>query len=163
MAIDLTDTGFYQNCRGLRTKLLNFRCNTSCFNYIFFVLTETWLTNSINNCELGFLNYIIFRFDRYSLSNNYIRGGGVLIGVHKDIPSHLITVSQHNIEQVFVPFKLSSLAFIIGGVYIPPQSPLLIYKTHVEFIDHFINEYLLLFSVVIIIYPKYHGIEMLMA
>jgi len=44
---------------GLRTILYNFRCYTSRFNYIFFVFTEIWLTNSINNCELGYL-VIIF-------------------------------------------------------------------------------------------------------
>jgi len=33
--------GFYQNFRGLRSKLINFKCNIAYFEHIFLVLTET--------------------------------------------------------------------------------------------------------------------------
>jgi len=57
------------------------------------------------------------------------------------------------------------LSFIIGGVYIPPQSPSLIYKTHIEYIVHIVNEYpgSSFDFVVIIIYLKYLAIEILTA
>jgi len=32
---------YYQNCRGLRNKFLNVKCNVLSFNYHFIVLTET--------------------------------------------------------------------------------------------------------------------------
>jgi hypothetical protein len=35
--------GYYQNCHGLLTKHVNFNFNTSCFNYVFIALTETYV------------------------------------------------------------------------------------------------------------------------
>ncbi|KAF0751838.1 Reverse transcriptase domain-containing protein [Aphis craccivora] len=79
---------FYQNCRGLRFKLVILRCNTAAaLEHIFIILSETWLTNGIFNNELGLYNYNIFRCDRSSLSSNCSLKGGVLIGIRKDIPS----------------------------------------------------------------------------
>ncbi|KAF0703888.1 Uncharacterized protein FWK35_00025208, partial [Aphis craccivora] len=40
--------GFYQNCRGHRTKLTNLICNICTFSHLFIVLTETWLNNNFN-------------------------------------------------------------------------------------------------------------------
>jgi len=42
--------GYYQNCRGLRTKIVNFKRNVACINFDLFVLTETWLNNSFFDC-----------------------------------------------------------------------------------------------------------------
>lgn len=40
-------SGFYQNVRGLNTKLLNIHLNMPCFNHSdYIVLTETWLTST---------------------------------------------------------------------------------------------------------------------
>jgi len=60
--------GFYQNCRGPRTKLNILNSNVACFNYIFIVLTEnrTNLNENIANGELDLFNYNIFRCDRNS-------------------------------------------------------------------------------------------------
>lgn len=55
--------GFYQNCRGLRTKLLTLKCYLASFNYVFIVLTETWLNSDVFDSELGFDNYNIYRCD----------------------------------------------------------------------------------------------------
>jgi len=45
-------------------------------------LTETWLNNNINDCELGFDNYSLYRADR-----NYAIGAGV---------THLYAISNCN-------------------------------------------------------------------
>jgi len=60
---------FYQNCRGLRSKLVNLRCNATALDHIFIILSETWLTNGIFDNELGLHNYNIFRCDRSSLTS----------------------------------------------------------------------------------------------
>ncbi len=86
-------TGFYQNCRGLRTKLSTFKRNVSALNYSFIILTETWLSENFLNCELGLLNYNVYRYDRCNLTSLCTRGGGVLIGIRKDIRSSLISIS----------------------------------------------------------------------
>ncbi|KAF0702361.1 Uncharacterized protein FWK35_00037545, partial [Aphis craccivora] len=45
---------YYQNVRGLRTKLLNLHTNFILSSYDSCVLTETWLSDEISNPELGF-------------------------------------------------------------------------------------------------------------
>lgn len=52
--------GFYQNCRGLRTKLCILKCNGAVFNYVFICLTETWVCDSFHDSELGLTNYTIY-------------------------------------------------------------------------------------------------------
>jgi hypothetical protein len=134
-------TGFYQNCRGLNTKLTNFKCNASSVNYIFIVLSETWLHDNISNSELGLVNYNIFRYDRCISNSNCSRGGGVLIGIRKDLPACLVKVTQLNVEHIFVRFTIDSYTYIVGGVYIPPHSSSLIYESHVSSIEYLINIY----------------------
>lgn len=64
--------GFHQNCRGLKTKLTQFRCNVTSSEYLFMVLTETWLHDAILDYELGLFNYNIYRCDRSYLSSIYM-------------------------------------------------------------------------------------------
>ena len=76
--------GFILNCRGLRTKLFNFKCNIASFNYVYIVLNETRLNDSIHNNELGMFNYNIYRYNRSSLTSTSSGGGGVIIIIRKD-------------------------------------------------------------------------------
>jgi len=110
---------FLSNCRGIRSKHTTFICNISSFSYAFIVLTETWLTNYFHDYELGMFNYNIYRYDRCAQTNSCSRGGGVLIGIRKDIPSRLVNVSEVHIERIFVQFSLGNCSYIPGGVYIP--------------------------------------------
>lgn len=128
-------SGFYQNCRGLRTKLNNFKCNVSSLNCDFIVLTETWLTDNFSNSELGLDSFNIFGYDRCSFTSNCLRGGGVLISVHKDIPVYSVPISQLNVEHIFVHFSIGTFNFIVGGVYIHPLSSLHIYKSHISSVE----------------------------
>jgi len=59
---------YYQNVRGLRTKLLNLHTNFILSSYDSCVLTETWLSDEISNAELSFDEYLIFRCDRNILN-----------------------------------------------------------------------------------------------
>jgi len=82
---------YYQNVRGLRTKLNTLRCNFILFDsYDIIILTETWLTPNIDNAELGFVGYHIFRFDRNSHTSSSTRGGGVLIAIKSNLKASLI-------------------------------------------------------------------------
>lgn len=122
--------GFYQNCRGLRTKLLTLKCNLASFNYVFIVLTETWLSSDVFDYELGFDNYNIYRCDRNNLMSICTRGGGVLIAVHKDFHSQIISITNLNIGQMYVSFYYNNEKFIVGGVYLPPNSPIQSYDSY---------------------------------
>lgn len=84
--------GFYQNCRGLRTKLSTVKRNVASYDYIFIALTETWLNINIFDNELGMIKYNVSRCDRYMVTNNSSRGGGVLVAIRNDIPSYVLPV-----------------------------------------------------------------------
>jgi len=152
--------GFYQNCRGLRTKLFTFNCNTSNFNLIFIVLTESWLNCNFFSAELGLSNYIIYRCDRSSLSSNKERGGGVLIAVRKDIPSFFLPTPVLSVEQLFVRFSFNSLHFIIGCVYLSPLSTIDVYHAHLPTVDSLLQHYPshTLFFVVTTNFPSFPGL-----
>lgn len=127
---------YYQNVRGLRTKLLNLHTNFILSSYDAYVLTETWLSNDISNAELGFDEYLIFRCDRNALTSNCRRGGGVLIAVNKKLRPVLITSLYDKCEQVFVRFTLpSGLSVFLVGVYLPPGLNPSVYEGHLESVD----------------------------
>jgi len=88
--------------------------NVALFDYDIIVLSETWLSTSINNAELGLCNkYSIFRCDRCDVHGAGIRGGGVLIAVDKQFSCHRINQQNIQVEQLFVKisFKSYSLFF----------------------------------------------------
>lgn len=102
-------TSFYQNCRRLNTKLTNLKCQfkISSVNYVFIVLSKTWLYENISNSELDLVNYDIFRYDRCISNSNCSRGGAVLIGIRKKFSSCSIIVSQLNVEHICVRFNIN--------------------------------------------------------
>lgn len=121
--------------------MANLSCNAAEFNHTFLILSETWLTNGIFDNEFSLCNYNIFRCDRSSLTSNCSLGGGVLIGVGKNIPPFLITVSELNVEQIFVCFSIGKTNFLLCCVYIPPQSPFTVYQSHIHSVEYVLNHY----------------------
>lgn len=95
-AQNLSFNFYYQNVRGVRTKLVNLRCQVPLVHYDVIVLIETWLTESINDAELGFDDFIVYRCDRDSITNTATRGGGVLVAVRKSFSSHKIFIVDNN-------------------------------------------------------------------
>lgn len=132
--------GYYQNCRGLRTKLISINCNIASFNFIFFVLTENWLTDEFSNCDLGMLNYNVYRCDRSSLTSIHSRGGGVLIGVRKDIPSQLVPILDNSIEYLFVSFLLNKRKYLVSGAYFPPNSNISSYDKFTNTLENLVSD-----------------------
>lgn len=116
-------TGYYQNGRGLRTKLFTLNCNVYNLDYTFIILTKSWLHENIHDNELGLFNYNIFRFDRCLSTSVCNRAGGVLIGVKKGITSSLLSVSSINVEHIFVELIVHSSKYLIGSVYFLPNYP----------------------------------------
>lgn len=80
---------YSQNTRGIKTKLDLFIQKLALSDYDIIVLTETWLSNDINDAELGLCpNYQVFGRDRCSIQDVQIRGGGVLIAVKNQFPCY---------------------------------------------------------------------------
>lgn len=57
-------TIYFQNVRGLRSKLVSLRQSLSITKFKIFSLTATWLNSAFSFSELGFINFDIFRKDR---------------------------------------------------------------------------------------------------
>lgn len=57
---------YYQNLRGIRTKLQGFSKNVLNTNYTILAFTETWLNSNISDNEVIDSRYVLFRKDRYT-------------------------------------------------------------------------------------------------
>jgi Reverse transcriptase (RNA-dependent DNA polymerase) len=125
---------YYQNVRGLRTKLNLLQCNVSLSSYDILIFTETWLTDDYHDSELGLTNYAIYRRDRSADTSVYGRGGGVLIAVHHKFTSQVIDTPL-NIEQLFIGVGSGKNMCIFSAVYLPPRSLSLVYETFVDTVD----------------------------
>jgi len=133
---------YYQNVRGINTKLDVLARNVGLVDYDIIVLSETWLRQEVNDSELVLLpNYFIFRCDRCSVNDNDIIGGGVLIAIKNHYHCSQITIHNNNIEQLFVKLTIGSTLFIIGAVYIPPHSNLNVYNNHTDIINNLLCQY----------------------
>ncbi|XP_055522500.1 uncharacterized protein LOC129716691 [Wyeomyia smithii] len=113
---------FYQNVRGLRTKIDEFYLATNDCNFDVIVLTETGLDDRINSQQLFGDSFNVFRCDR-SVHNRSKRSfGGVLIVVNKRYPSALFNTSHGNhLEQICVGTTICGLKIFLCAVYIPPD------------------------------------------
>lgn len=108
---------------GLRSKLTSLKESIISSIYEIIILTETNLSSEILTSELGLSNYNIFRKDRSNETSAKMSGGGVLVAVHNSHLSSMVTSSVTNVESVFVSASIYGEPTLIGGVYIPPQSP----------------------------------------
>ena len=128
---------YYQNVRGIRTKLFDLRCSVPMFlSYDIIILTETWLSPDITDGELGFNSFKIFRLDRNPNNSFHSRGGGVLIAVNSEIISNPVFSINSNVEHLFALLSVHSSSILIGATYLPPSSPTTVIESHLSTIDH---------------------------
>lgn len=114
-------TAYYQNVRGLRTKLNDFKCNVSAFDFDIVFITESWLNDGIFNCEILDTNeYTIFRRDRSSTESTKRDGGGVFIAVKSHLNPTLIPSFQSEAEDIWVRIVVNNIKFYLCCVYLPP-------------------------------------------
>lgn len=63
------------------------------------------------------------------------RGGGVLIAIHKSLPSKPLIVENNNLEILFVLIKLHNQSIIISSVYIPNRSDQNLFDTYFSLVE----------------------------
>lgn len=131
---------YFQNVRGLRTKLHLLYENVSYSQYDILVINETWLTGDIDSAELQMLDYNIYRRDRSPETSTYSRGGGVLIAVRKTLTSTVLAASK-NIEHLFVKIDIDNSKFIFATAYFPPRSAPDKYMEFTETVDRLSEEF----------------------
>ncbi|XP_055617239.1 uncharacterized protein LOC129762742 [Toxorhynchites rutilus septentrionalis] len=113
---------YYQNVRGLRTKIDLVFLATAELDYDIYVFTETWLDDCIQSAQLFSSNYRVFRVDRCDTNSIRRRGGGVLIAVKQVYGSAAVRSSNViTIEQLWVKVSVVGGDILIGALYIPPD------------------------------------------
>ncbi|CAH2084684.1 unnamed protein product [Euphydryas editha] len=138
---------FYQNCRGLKTKLNTIYMNILSHNYDIIILTETWLNCNIFDNELIHARYSVFRCDRDREACGRRDGGGVLVAVRIGLgarsfipvsrtytcaPGPYIKSSSPLVDSLLVELQTQNYYCIISAAYIPPNMPPYIYKQHLD-------------------------------
>lgn len=109
-------TLYYQNCRGLRTKLNTLYNNIMAECYDLIILSETWLVPEIADGEFIDSRYIVHRYDKNRALSGKSDGGGILVAVRRGLSatrSELTTTlchdgcyysMPHNIDYVILKF-----------------------------------------------------------
>ena len=117
---------YYQNVRGLNTKIQEFFVSACDLFYDVVVLTETWLSDSVHSSELFPNYYSIARCDRSFAVVNRTRGGGVLIAFSPKINFKVIDTSHITglvplIDLVLCWCSVGCVNFHVAAVYVPPD------------------------------------------
>jgi hypothetical protein len=119
---------YYQNVRGLNSKLQNIRLSTISAPYDCIALSETWLSESVLDGEVLDLDaYNLFRCDRNFSACGNRRGGDVLLAVRRTIRAVCLHINDlddfrmpEHVDILLVRIFLDSCSVIICLVYIPP-------------------------------------------
>lgn len=129
---------FYQNVRGLRTKIDELFLATSDCNHDIIILTETGLNDCIYDAQLFGTTFNVFRCDRSASNSCKTRFGGVLIAVKSCYSSKVVyTINGHGLEQICVSCAVKGKNLWICAVYIPPDrsNDASIINNHVASVD----------------------------
>ena len=89
-------------------------------NIILICLTETWLTEQVDDAELFLPNYELFRSERAS-AGHISEHGGVLIGVRRDALAETLSVTDDDFL-VSCTAVLNGCKLLIVCCYNPPAN-----------------------------------------
>ena len=131
---------YYHNASGLRSRLQQFCKSTNISIYDIVILTETNFHADLIDSEIHLPNYKLFRVDRDLNNSSKLSGGGVLIAVKKELKSRIL-YTDSRIDEVFVLVNIDAADYILGCVYIPPNSSNDIYVEHCDTVDRLCLEY----------------------
>lgn len=120
---------FYQNVRGLRSKVKDFHDNILANNFDIICITETWLNNSIHDRELCDERYLMFRNDKLYEIAGVQRGGGVLCCVKKKFQVLSVCKSEDvDFQWLCTTLKINEFIIAICCIYIKSGSSLSVYE-----------------------------------
>lgn len=113
MRVKMSLSVYYQNVRGLKSKLEDTCVNLLSCDYDIICLTETWLNDSVTNAELfgtGF-KYFVYRKDRNLTFYEKDDDGGVLIAVKTSLRSIMLDVSDTPAEDLTIRVNVAKDIF----------------------------------------------------
>lgn len=112
---------YYQNVRGLKTKLSDFFIASSSSSYDVIMLTETFLDDTVNSLQLFNTEFCVYRCDRNSSNSRKQGGGGTLVAVRKKFASNQMLVNEFSVlEQVWVRIRMGKQNLYLCSFYLPP-------------------------------------------
>lgn len=133
---------YYQNVRGLRSKVNEFYRNALATDFDIVCLTETWLDESVYSAELFPDEWSVFRQD----GKSKVRGRGVLVAV-RDSAWHAeplpTLVNDDNISLLWLKLNNpTGFNFYLCTIYVAPNSSLATYNLFFQSLDNrfFIND-----------------------
>lgn len=108
---------FYQNVRGLNTKINQARTFVNVNNYDIIGLTETWLSDGVLSSEMFNTHYHVFRHDRAT------HAGGSLLAIKTSLRCvRLPELESTVVEDVWVKVRLDKTWLYLCCVYLPPHN-----------------------------------------
>lgn len=117
---------YYQNVRGLRTKIEMVKLNASTLDHDIIALTETWLSSDISDVELFPVGYNVFRIDRNHRSLNCTRDDGCLLAAKSSLLATRMPELECESDLIDVIWVRIAChgggAFYVCLVYIPPST-----------------------------------------
>jgi hypothetical protein len=122
---------YYQNVRGLRSKLRDFNCASLAENYDVLAITETWLSSDVCNNEILDARYSIYRNDKNALNSIKGRGGGIMLAVNSKYKSLQLINVDKEVEEIWVKIITGKRDLILWCVYLPPKSDLSKFSSHI--------------------------------
>lgn len=118
---------YYQNVRGLNSKISQFYASVCDTEFSVIGLVETWLSEDVGNSELFPDTYTVYRKDRNRLQTGRKTGGGALLAINniniisEDIDLKKLHECVPEIDIVGSKCKFSLITVFIYVVYIPPS------------------------------------------
>lgn len=105
-------------------------------------MTETWLQDGVSNSELFNENYAVFRKDRNLDIMNVNRGGGVLLGVRRDISANRLNLEVleellPNVDVVGCKLIICNVIVFVFVIYMQGKSTPNHYQSLFDFFSTF--------------------------
>lgn len=130
---------YYQNVRGLRTKIDDMYLASQDCGHDVIILTETNLKDDITSLQLFGSAFNVFRCDRSRKNSEKQSFGGVLIAVSKHYSNaHEVETARGNeLEQLCVAASIQGENFLFCAIYVPPEkrSDVNLINEHIATID----------------------------
>ncbi|XP_024890211.1 uncharacterized protein LOC112466380 [Temnothorax curvispinosus] len=126
---------YYQNVRGMNSKLNTFLTSPDILSYDIVAITESWLSSSVHSHEaFDSQCFFVYRNDRVDRI-----GGGVLLAIRSNLKSMLFPLLNYPAELSdinIICVKVESLhkPFYIILFYISPNNKLTVYQTLYDYI-----------------------------
>jgi hypothetical protein len=128
----------YLNAGGMNTKISDFFESTGGSQSDVIAVSETWLSDNVSSLEIADNSiYDIYRKDRNFTDLGLVRGGGVLLLIHKSY-----RVFQLNLDHIIAHLPIidiigcNSQSFVfVFVIYIPPQTSVDDFATLMEFLE----------------------------